>query len=88
MALFVVVLDEIEDDVDVDSYDDWDVYEINDHTFLVSTELQSGGIARRFNIPTRKTQGDNSGVVLGLNGKRSGFYDATIWEWFDDNLKG
>lgn len=58
-------------------------YRVNDTCFLVRTEDLSSKVAANLKIDGADKSAGAPGVVLKLNGARSGFADSALWEWFD-----
>ncbi len=55
-------------------------YKVNDMTYLVQSDELTSDICEKLGLDDKKK---NIGVVLRLNSARAGWYDPTIWEWFE-----
>ena len=58
--------------------------QVNGTCFLGRTEDISSKVAAKAGIDGESESGGATGVVLKLNGARSGFADSALWEWFDE----
>ena len=54
-------------------------YKVNECSYLVRAEGITGDVASELGM---NKEGGVVGIVLKLNSARAGWYDPTIWEWF------
>lgn len=64
------------------AYPDAESYQMADDLFMVRAQNATTEIvAKKLGILTEGDEDSAIGVVMRLNGSRSGFYRPSIWEW-------